>query len=228
MHPSASATRQHAIGRDELPRHARPARHGLGLYEIKPAFQARLAGLADRLTALGVHPDTLTFAGLGCGIAGGSLLAAGLMLHQPVLLAAVPLLAFMRLAFNALDGMVAVRAGLARAWGKVLNEFCDRLADLAFLAPLLFVPGMSATLVTAALCTTFLVSHLGVLAEAAGAPRQYGGVMGKADRMLWLGLATLATSATGSMLPLLLLPYALLIGGGLTLLERARRTHAAL
>src|SRR6266566_1431628 len=156
---------------------------GVGLYEIKPAFQNRLAGLADFLTARGVHPDVLTFAGLGCAVAGGAVLGAGMALHQPAWLWCVPLLVFARLAFNALDGMVAVRAGVARPWGKVLNEFCDRLADLAFLAPLLLVIGQNTLLVVAALCVMLLVSYLGVLAEAAGAARQYGGVMGKADRM---------------------------------------------
>jgi phosphatidylglycerophosphate synthase len=203
-------------------------RLGVGLYDIKPAFQHRLAGLADLLTALGVHPDVLTLAGLACGLAGGAALATGLVLNQPAWLWCVPLFALARLAFNALDGMVAVRAGVARAWGKVLNEFCDRLADLAFLAPLLLVPGLNPILVTAALCMTLLVSYLGVLAEAAGAPRQYGGVMGKADRMACLGLATVATAATGLPLALQVLPYVLLVGGGLTLVQRGVRTHAVL
>jgi phosphatidylglycerophosphate synthase len=207
----------------------RPARRlGLGLYDIKPAFQQRLAGLADGLTVFGVHPDVLTLAGLACALAGGAALAGGLALNQPALLWCVPLFAVARLAFNALDGMVAVRAGVARAWGKVLNEFSDRLADLAFLAPLLLVPGMNALLVAGALCMTLLVSYLGVLAEAAGAGRQYGGVMGKADRMACLALATVATAATGSPLALQLLPYVLLCGGALTLVERGVRTHAVL
>lgn len=203
-------------------------RLGVGLYDIKPAFQHRLAGLADRLTALGVHPDVLTLAGLACAVAGGAALAGGLALNQPAWLWCVPLLVIARLAFNALDGMVAVRARVARAWGKVLNEFADRLADLAFLAPLLFVPGANTLLVTAALCMTLLVSYLGVLAEAAGAARQYGGVMGKADRMACLALATVVTAATGSPLALQALPFVLLIGGALTLVERGARTHAVL
>ena len=203
-------------------------RLGSGLYDIKPAFQQRLAGLADALTAFGVHPDLLTLAGLACAGAGGAALAGGLALHQPAWLWCMPLFATARLTFNALDGMVAVRAGLARPWGKVLNEFADRLADLAFLAPLLLVPGLNPLLVTATLCMTLLVSYLGVLAEAAGAARQYGGVMGKADRMACLALAAVATAVTGSPLALQVLPYVLLIGGALTLVERGVRTHAVL
>jgi phosphatidylglycerophosphate synthase len=159
---------------------------------------------------------------------GGAALLLGLLLHQPAWLWGVPFFAFARLAFNALDGMVAVRAGVARPWGKVLNELADRLADLALLAPLLLVSGLNTILVTVALCMTLLVSYMGVLAEAAGAARQYGGVMGKADRMAWLALATVATAASGSLLSLQILPYVLLIGGCLTLVQRGVRTHAAL
>jgi phosphatidylglycerophosphate synthase len=207
---------------------ARRAFGGLGsggLYAAKPAFQRRLAGMADQLARSGVHPDVLTYAGVGCGVLGG--LALGLGGQSPALLWLVPPLAGLRLAFNALDGMVATRSGSARAWGKVLNEVADRLADLAFLGPLLLVPGSSEVLVTAALCATLLVSYMGVLAEAAGGQREYGGVMGKADRMLWLGLACAATAASGSFLPLQGLPLVLLGGAVVTLTQRGGRTHAA-
>ena len=197
-----------------------------GLYALKPGFQRRLAGTAGWLAARGVHPDLLTYGAVVCGLLGGMALAAGLA--QPALLWAVPPLACIRLALNALDGMVATRRGLARPWGKVLNEFCDRLADLAFLAPLMLVPDSSPLLVTAALCTTLLVSFLGVLAEAAGAGRQYGGVMGKADRMLWLAVASAATAASGQLLVLRALPALLLAGAAITLIQRGARMHAAL
>jgi hypothetical protein len=52
--------------------------------------------------------------------------------------------------------------------------------------------------------------------------------MGKADRMLWLGLACLASGATGSLLPLQLLPALLLAGALVTLVQRGGRIHAAL
>jgi CDP-diacylglycerol--glycerol-3-phosphate 3-phosphatidyltransferase len=200
-----------------------------GLYALKPAFQARLSRLADWLVARRVSPDALTYAAVGCALLGGGLLSVGL--RQPGLLwllwLLVPLIVA-RLALNALDGMVATRSGHARPWGKVLNEFADRLADLAFLGPLLLVPGVSVWLVVGALCATLLVSYLGILAEAAGAGRQYGGPMGKADRMAWLGLAAALTAASGSLLPLELLPGLLLVGALLTLLARGVHTHAAL
>jgi CDP-diacylglycerol--glycerol-3-phosphate 3-phosphatidyltransferase len=171
----------------------------------------------------------LTYAAVGCAAVGGGLLSLGLL--QPsrlwLLWLLLPLIVA-RLALNALDGMVATRSGRARPWGKVLNEFADRLADLALLGPLLLVPGVNRWLAVAALCSTLLVSYLGILAEAVGAGRQYGGPMGKADRMAWLGLAAAMTAASGSFLPLAMLPGVLVLGALLTLLARGVRTHAAL
>jgi CDP-diacylglycerol--glycerol-3-phosphate 3-phosphatidyltransferase len=198
----------------------------IGLYEIKPRFQRLLDGPADALVERRVHPDVLTLAGLGCAILGGVALARGV--EQPTLLWTVPAFAAARLTFNALDGMVALRSGLARPWGKVLNEFCDRLADLAFFAPLFLVPNTNAVVVAAALVSVLLVSYLGILAEAAGARREYGGMLGKADRMLWLGLATGFGAAGGDLVLLRLLPAFLIVGSILTLVQRGRRIHAAL
>jgi archaetidylinositol phosphate synthase len=110
----------------------------------------------------------------------------------------------------------------------VLNELSDRLADLAFLAPLLLVPSTSLPIVCAMLLATLLVSYLGVLSEAAGAGREYGGCMGKADRLLWLGLAAALSAVTGDLLVLRLLPVWLLAGALLTLIQRGGRIHAAL
>jgi phosphatidylglycerophosphate synthase len=194
-----------------------------GLYAHKPGFQRRLAGAADWLAGRGVHPDGVTYTAMGCAVLGGLALMAGLA--NAALLWLVPPLAGLRLTLNALDGMIATRRGLARPWGKVLNEFTDRVADLAFLGPLLLVPGANTVLVTAALCLTLLVSFLGVLAEAAGAGRQYGGLMGKADRMLWLSLACAASAATGSLLPLRALPLVLIGGGLVTLVQRGGRAR---
>ena len=73
-----------------------------------------------------------------------------------------------------------------------------------------------------------LVSYLGILSEAAGARREYGGLLGKADRMLCLGAATSFVAAGGDRVVLQLLPAFLIAGSLVTLAQRGRRIHAAL
>jgi len=114
----------------------------------------------------------------------------------PLLWLGVPALAVARLACNALDGMVAVSTRSARPLGQVFNETADRVADAAVLLALTARSG-AAMLGAACLAAVLCTSYLGTVAAAAGGTRQYGGVMGKADRMLLLA----ATAPAALLLP---------------------------
>ncbi len=154
----------------------------MGIYSIKPAFQRSLRKIEDWLVATGVHPDMLTYGALALSVSGG--LALYSWPDRPWMLLWVPIVAIVRTALNALDGLVATRTGLARPWGEVLNEFCDRCADAAIFGGLALAPTTNHLLGAATLVAILLNSYLSILSKAAGGPRQYGGVMGKADRMI--------------------------------------------
>ncbi|HZR99078.1 MAG TPA: CDP-alcohol phosphatidyltransferase family protein [Chloroflexota bacterium] len=198
----------------------------MGVYAIKPVFQRSLGGAEAWLVARRAHPDMLTAAAVALAVVGGALLWAGAW--APALLLLVPLLALGRTVLNALDGLVARRTGRARPWGEVLNEMGDRLADVALLGGLALAPTTDGRLGAAALVAVLLSSYLGVLSKAAGGPRQYGGVMGKADRMLYLALAALVAGLAGR--PEWLNVYlAVVLGGALvTCAQRGRETYVAL
>lgn len=197
-----------------------------GLYAIKPRFQATLRPVEDWLVRRGVHPDQLTLVALGlAALAGLALLAAD---RQPWLLLAVPFLVLGRIVLNALDGQVARRRGLARPWGEVLNEVSDRLADLCVLGGMTLAAGVYRPVGLAALLTVLLASYVGIVGKAAGGQRQYGGVMGKADRMVLLAIV----APLGLVLdqgPLLSGCLALILAGaGLTLIQRLRSLRTEL
>ena len=157
------------------------ARRWGGIYSIKPWWQERLAGLENWLVARRVHPDLITLYGLGCaGLLGTALTWNWAWLVAP--------LAIVRLAANALDGLVARRTGLARPWGEVFNEMSDRLADAAILVGLALNPLVIGPLAWGVLALTLLNSYLGTVAKAAGGKRQFGGLLAKADRMMGLAL----------------------------------------
>lgn len=158
----------------------------MGIYAIKPRFQRALGGVERLLVQRGVHPDHLTLCALLVSLIGGAALAASGA--HPWLLLLVPPVAMGRTALNALDGLVARRTGLARPWGEVLNETCDRLSDVALFGGVA-VAGSDARLGAVALVAMLLSSYVGTASKAAGGRRQYGGVMGKADRMLYLSIA---------------------------------------
>jgi len=192
----------------------------MGLYRYKPRFRRALGGVAAWLVGRGVHPDTLTGLAVAVSLLGG--LALLLSSRSPGLLLLVPPLALLRIALNALDGLVASEVGLAPPWGAVLNELGDRLSDVALFGGLALARPQLAPLGAAALLATLLASHLGVLSQAAGGPRQYGGVLGKADRVLLLALAAPAAVVLGARVLDALLAV-LLLGAVVTAAQRLRQ-----
>src|SRR5579859_8020082 len=140
-----------------------------GIYRAKPAFQRSLRGIEDWLVLRRVHPDVLTYAALGLSILGGA--ALYLAPEHAWLLGTVPVVAVVRTALNALDGLVAKRTGVTRPWGEVLNEFCDRLADVVLLGGLALAAPTLPVLGGAAIIATLLTSYLAILSKAAGGRR---------------------------------------------------------
>ena len=189
----------------------------LSLYAIKPRFQAVLDRLAVRLVAARVPADALTALGLSVAALGGLLLATGGARPSPLVLLVPPLL-FVRIACNALDGMVARRAGTARPWGTVLNETGDRLADLCLFGGLVLSGALPSPVAGVLLPLLLFASYLGVIGQAAGGARRYEGPLGKADRALLLGLYCCCAPWFASAG--LLVGWTLIVGLGLTVLHR--------
>ncbi len=198
----------------------------MAVYSVKPAFQRSLRLAEDALVARGVHPDVITFSALSISVArGAAFVLAG---RYPWLLLAAPAVALLRTALNALDGLVAKRTGKARPWGEVLNEFSDRLADVALLGGLALSGLASGYLAVAAIVAVLLGSYLGTLSKAAGAPHQYGGVLGKADRMILLSLAAPLAFFLNAEIVLDAFFAIVLVGSALTIVQRGIKTHADL
>lgn len=155
-----------------------------GIYSIKPWWQRQLSGIENTLVAHRIHPDLVTLSGVGfAGLLGVALAASG---QWSIAALAVAPLAIGRLAANALDGLVARRMGVARPWGEVFNEFGDRLADTAVFVGLALNSAIFSPLAWGVLVLTLLNSYLGTVAKAAGGKRQFGGLLAKADRMIYL------------------------------------------
>ena len=187
-------------------------------YGSKRAIVARLDGLVNRLATAGVSPDAVTLAAVPVAVAGGlALLASPLV---PSLLLLVPLLVAVRLILNLADGALARSTGRTHPRGEVFNELGDRLADIAFLVPVAFLPGAQRETVLLGVTGAVLASFVGVTARAAGAPRLYGGVLSKPGRMVLLaafavGALVLGPPAWGPFGPILL------AGTVLTVAERS-------
>jgi CDP-diacylglycerol---glycerol-3-phosphate 3-phosphatidyltransferase len=158
------------------------------IYAIKSKFQKTLSPIKNLLVKFKIHPTYINFAALFVSILAGYIFYKSSL--NFLLLLWIPFLAFVRIALNALDGLVARELKVKnQQWGEVLNEFIDRLSDISFFLGIAFFGFTNALLVFITLITILLVSYLGILGKSAGGKRVYSGLMGKADRMFYLSVA---------------------------------------
>lgn len=192
------------------------------IYDLKPAFQGLLRPLVGGLARAGVTANQVTLAALGLSVTAGAALA--LEPGNRTWLLLLPLVLFLRMALNAVDGMLAREHDQKSRLGAILNELGDVLSDAALYLPLALVPGFSPSLVAGIVVLAGASELTGVLTQTLGASRRYDGPMGKSDRAFVfgsLGLALGLGAPVGVWLDgLLLLVLALLAW---TIVNRARR-----
>ncbi|PBB95047.1 CDP-alcohol phosphatidyltransferase family protein [Mesorhizobium sp. WSM3862] len=194
------------------------------LYALKPAFQDRLRPLVNRLAASGMTANGITIAAALLSIAAGSAIA--ILPDWSPLLFLIPLVLFLRMALNAIDGMLAREHGQASTLGMYLNEICDVVSDLALILPFAALSQFGAWGVVAFAIAAALTEFAGVLGIAAGIGRNYAGPFGKSDRALALGVV--AVLAAAGLWPEAIAPFVFPAMATLSLLTAINRIRAGL
>lgn len=166
----------------------------ISIYQLKPRFQSLLRPLVQRCAAAGLTANAVTLAAMVISIALGGLLYAAAEDSRVFLL--LPIWMFLRMAFNAIDGMLAREFGQKSALGAYLNELSDVISDAALYLPFVLVAPFGWASVGGVIFLSAVSEMAGALAPMVGAERRYDGPMGKSDRAflfgalgLWLGLA---------------------------------------
>ena len=160
----------------------------ISLYAIKPGFQNLLRPLARWLHGRGVTANQVTLAALFLSLAAGG---AVWLWPAPETVLLLPPVLLLRMALNALDGMLAREFQGPTPLGAILNELGDVLADAGLYLPLALLSGVSPVAVVALVLLALSSEFCGVLAVMIGASRRYDGPMGKSDRALLLGAIAL-------------------------------------
>jgi CDP-diacylglycerol--glycerol-3-phosphate 3-phosphatidyltransferase len=159
------------------------------IYDLKPEFQALLRPITRSLARIGVTANLVTVAAAVLSIATGACIAIWANERWPLFL--VPGMLFVRMALNAIDGMLAREHHMKSNLGAVLNEVGDVVSDSALYLPLAMVPGVSALLVVPAVVLAVITELTGVVAVQIGGSRRHEGPMGKSDRAFAFGLISL-------------------------------------
>ncbi|MER8447228.1 CDP-alcohol phosphatidyltransferase family protein [Mesorhizobium sp. M1066] len=163
------------------------------LYALKPAFQGRLRPLVNRLAAIGVTANSITILAAVMSITAGAAIA--IWPEWRWLLLLIPVVMFVRMALNAVDGMLAREHGQASTLGMYLNELCDVVSDLTLILPFAVFPEFGAWGVIAFAISAVLTEFAGVLGIATKIGRNYAGPFGKSDRALALGVVAVLCAA---------------------------------
>lgn len=159
------------------------------IYDLKPAFQSLLRPLVRSLAGAGVTANLVTRFAAVLSVALG--IALALDPGNRVLWAILPAFLFVRMALNAVDGMLAREFGQKSARGAIINEGGDVVSDAALYLPFALLPGAAPWLVVVAVLLAWLTEFAGVLAQTIGASRRYDGPLGKSDRAFVFGVLAL-------------------------------------
>ncbi len=157
----------------------------MSIYQLKPRFQALLRPGVQRLARAGVTANQVTLAACGVSV----LLGLWLFWAAPgrAAFALVPLWMLLRMAFNAVDGMLAREHGQKSALGAFLNELTDVVSDAVLYLPFALVAPFSGFWVGVVIVLAGLSEFAGALGPTVGASRRYDGPMGKSDRAFVFG-----------------------------------------
>lgn len=156
------------------------------LDSLRPKIAFVITPLAKAMVFLHLTPNACTVLALVAAAAAGLSFGFGYILAGTALV-------FVSAFFDAIDGAVARLTGIASPAGDYLDHVFDRYADI-FIITGIFAWGMLAwscpvpawAIVVFALTGVLMSSYLGTQAQAVGLKRNYGGILGRADRLVLL------------------------------------------
>jgi CDP-diacylglycerol--glycerol-3-phosphate 3-phosphatidyltransferase len=193
------------------------------IYGLKPKFQNLLRPVANGLARAGITANQVTLASVALSFA-----TAAVIFHSrnSRALLLLPVFLFVRMALNAIDGMLAREHNQKTSLGAILNELGDVLSDSALYLPLAVVPGFDPLLIVLIVLLAVLTEMTGVIGVQIGASRRYDGPMGKSDRAFVFGALGLLLGMNLPIVPFV--PFILWLVFGLLLVTIINRARGAL
>ena len=167
------------------------------IYALKPRFQNLLRPGVRYLHGKGVTANQVTLAACAVSVLLGVVLA--LAAGHSGLFWLLPVWLFVRMALNAVDGMLAREFGQQSALGGYLNEITDVVADAALYLPFAFVAPFGGLQIGLLIFVAAMSEFCGVLGQVHGNGRRYDGPLGKSDRAFIFGALGLWYALAGSL-----------------------------
>jgi CDP-diacylglycerol--glycerol-3-phosphate 3-phosphatidyltransferase len=158
----------------------------ISVYKLKPKFQQLLTPVLLFLHKNNITANQITISSILLSMVIGVLfwnadLSKWFFLSLPIGL-------LLRMALNALDGMMARKFNQTSKLGEVLNEVGDIVSDVIVFFPLLKFQPENLYLIVIFIVLSVINEFAGLIGKIVGKERRYDGPMGKSDRALILGL----------------------------------------
>ncbi|ACS97882.1 CDP-alcohol phosphatidyltransferase [Aggregatibacter aphrophilus NJ8700] len=158
----------------------------MSIYDLKPKFQNLLRPLVIKLEQRGVTANQVTLTACAISVILGLMLTA--LSDYNWLFILIPIWLFVRMALNAIDGMLAREFNQKSRLGGYLNEITDVVSDAALYLPFAFVYPFDALQIGLIIWLSALTEFCGVLGQVQGKTRRYDGPLGKSDRAFLFGV----------------------------------------
>ena len=158
----------------------------ISVYKLKPKFQQLLMPILNFL-----HQRKITANQITIGSIVFSLIIALFFWYAdriPIFFLVLPIGLLLRMALNALDGMMARLFNQTSKTGEVLNEVGDIVSDVVLFFPLLKFHPESVYPIVAFIVLSVVNEFCGLIGKVIANDRRYDGPMGKSDRALLLGV----------------------------------------
>ena len=158
----------------------------MSIYDLKPKFQNLLRPLVITLEQRGVTANQVTLTACAISVILGLILTALSGYHWLFIL--IPIWLFVRMALNAIDGMLAREFNQKSRLGGYLNEITDVVSDAALYLPFAFISPFDGLQIGLIIWLSALTEFCGVLGQVQGKTRRYDGPLGKSDRAFLFGV----------------------------------------
>ena len=162
------------------------------LDQFRPLANRVLAPFVDAADRVGLTPDAISVIAFVLAVcAAGAFYLAG---ETTLWYLGGALLVFASGWLDLLDGALARRQRVASTAGDLLDHVLDRYADIVIIGGI--AAGIDEyALGFAAVTGVVMTSYLGTQAQAVGLDRVYGGLLGRADRLVLVGIVATLTAA---------------------------------
>lgn len=159
------------------------------IYQLKPAFQNLLRPIVNILAALKISPNQITSFAFLASMASGAWIYFSDASKESLLF--LPAFLFIRMALNAIDGMLAREHNKESHSGAILNELGDVLSDTFIYLPFVIIQDISKEAVIGIVILSIISEMAGLTGIQIGSKRRFDGPMGKSDRAFIFGIIAL-------------------------------------